>query len=98
MRLRPPRLRRPCQNGAVSTDPAAAAATDRSPSIDDWAGPGKGARAVAVALAIVIAVVIFFVVNRVWHIGAPAAATPKPASVEVQLVQPPAPAPSAPGR
>lgn len=66
---------------------------DHSPSVDDWAGPSRLARALAVALAIVIAVVIFLVVNRVWRGAAPA--PPKPPSVEVKLVNAP---PAVPAR
>ena len=80
---------------AAGSSPADAAA---SPSIDDWAGPSRRARAIAAMVAVVIAVLVFLVVNRVWHGAAPTPRPAKPSPVEVQLVRPSPPAPAASGR
>lgn len=70
--------------------PAGSSPADRdaSPSIDDWAGPSRYARAIAVVIAVVVAMLVFLVVNRVWRVAAPAPRAFKPSPVEVQLVGP----------
>lgn len=74
------------------------AGTGPSPSVGDWAGPSRRARAAAVVLAVVVAVLLFLVVNRVWHGAAPTPRPVKPSPIEVRLVRPSPPVPAASGR